>query len=257
MKKRLSQAPQPGPGLLPERAPAAGQATNPSPTSLEGHRRRVRQRLLQAGPGAVADHELLELVLFIAQPRCDTKAIARALLDRFGGFADAISADPASLQKVDGIGLAGAAALKTVHAAAARLLEKRASGERRDAPILSNWEKLLDYLRAEMARDTIEQFRILFLDSRNKLLANVAQARGTVNHTPVYPREVVRQALDLNATALILVHNHPSGDPTPSRDDIDMTREICAAAQTFGIVVHDHLIIGDGTWTSFRQQGLL
>ncbi len=256
MKKVIAEAALVEPGLLPGLSTAPGSCPPASPTSLEGHRRRVRERLLEAGPTALADHELLELVLFIAQPRCDTKVMARALLERFGGFADTISADAAALRKVDGIGLAGAAALKTVHAAAARLLEKRASGERREAPILNNWDKLLDYLRAEMARDTVEQFRILFLDNKNRLLANVTQARGTVNHTPVYPREVVRQALDLSATAMILVHNHPSGDPTPSPEDIEMTRIICAAARTFDIAVHDHLIIGDGRWTSFRQEGL-
>lgn len=256
MKKGIAEAPLPGLGWQVNDTESLAGRPGPPP-SLEGHRRRVRKKLLEVGPTALSDHELLELVLFIAQPRCDTKQVARALLARFGGFADTIAAEPVELRKVEGIGEAGAAALKTVHAAATRLLEKRAIGERGETPLLNNWERLLDYLRAEMARDTIEQFRVLYLDSKNRLLANVAQARGTVNHTPVYPREVVRKALDLRATAMILVHNHPSGDPTPSRDDIEMTREICVAARAMGITVHDHLIIGDGKWTSFRQEGLL
>ncbi len=228
-----------------------------TPRGVEGHRRRVRARLLESGPSSVPDHELLEMVLFIAQPRCDTKALARDLMHAFGGFADAIAASPADLMKIKGMGQAGAAALKTVEAAAVRLLEKKVSGDRREQPVLNNWDRLLDYLHAEMARDPVEQFRVLYLDNKNRLIANVEQARGTVNHTPVYPREVVRRGLDLHATALILVHNHPSGDPSPSRDDIAMTAEIRSAAHLLGIVVHDHLIVGDRAWFSFRQQGLL
>ncbi len=226
---------------------------SPVVAGAEGHRARLRSRLLGAGPEALADHELLEMVLFIALPRRDTKPIARALLARFGSFAAAISAPLQELRGVEGLGDAGIAALKTVRAAALRLTR----GELMDQPVLSNWDKLMGYLNAQMARERIEQFRILFLDGRNRLLADEAQARGTVNHTPVYPREVVKRALELHATALILVHNHPSGDPTPSRADLEMTQEIQTAARTLSIVLHDHVVVGNGRWLSFRKEGLL
>jgi len=221
--------------------------------TAEGHRQRLRHRLLTAGPEALADHELLEMVLFVALPRRDTKPIARALITRFGSYAAAISAPLRDLHGVEGVGEAGAAALKTVQAAALRL----ARAEVIDRPLLTNWDALMGYLNAVLARERIEQFRVLFLDNRNRLLADEAQARGTVNHTPVYPREVVKRALDLHATAIIVVHNHPSGDPTPSRADIDMTKEIKAAAEALGIVLHDHVIVGNGQWLSFRREGLL
>ncbi len=225
----------------------------PSPLSAEGHRARLRLRLIQAGPDALADHELLEMVLFLALPRRDTKPVARALLTRFGSFSQAIAAPLNELRGVEGMGEAGAAALKTVQAAALRLTR----AEVQDRPVLSNWDALMAYLNAMMARERVEQFRVLFLDTRNRLIADEAQARGTVNHTPVYPREVVRRALELHATAIILAHNHPSGDPRPSRADIDMTREIRIAAEALGIVLHDHVIIGNGRWLSFRAEGLL
>lgn len=235
------------PGLLDDPLPPA------APPGAGGHRERVRQRLLTAGPDSLADHELLELVLFLAIPRRDTKPIARALLARFGSFANAIAAPLNDLRAVEGIGEAGAAALKTVQAAALRL----ARAEVIDRPVLNNWDRLMDYLNAVLARERTEQFRILFLDTRNRLLADEAQSRGTVNHTPVYPREVVKRALELHATAILLVHNHPSGDPTPSSDDIAMTRDIREAAKALSIVVHDHVIVGNGRWTSFRREGLL
>ena len=219
----------------------------------DGHRARMRARLLTAGPDALADYELLEMVLFIALPRRDTKPIAKTLMDRFGSFAGAIAAPLNDLRNVEGIGESGAAALKTVQAAALRL----AKAEVMERPVLANWDRLMDYLTAAMARERIEQFRVLFLDTRNRLLADEAQARGTVNHTPVYPREVVKRALELQATAIILVHNHPSGDPTPSRDDVEMTREVQTAARALSIVLHDHVIVGNGRWLSFRREGLL
>lgn len=220
---------------------------------VDGHRGRMRARLLTAGPDALADHELLEMVLFLALPRRDTKPIARALLARFGSYAAAIAAPLPDLLGIDGLGEAGAAALKTVQAAALRL----ARAEVLHQPVLNNWDRLMAYLNAAVARERVEQFRVLFLDNRNRLMADEAQARGTVNHTPVYPREVVKRALELNATALILVHNHPSGDPTPSRDDIAMTQEIRQAAQALSILLHDHVIVGNGQWLSFRKEGLL
>jgi len=218
-----------------------------------GHRARMREKLLGAGAEALLDHELLEMVLFLALPRRDTKPIARALLARFGSFANAIAAPLHELREVEGLGEAGAAALRTVQAAALRL----ARAEVMDQPVLNNWDRLLSYLTVALTREKVEQFRVLFLDTRNRLIADEAQARGTVNHTPVYPREVVKRALELQATALILVHNHPSGDPTPSRADLDMTQEIKAAAGSLGIVLHDHLVVGNGRHVSFRREGLL
>jgi DNA repair protein RadC len=236
------------PDLLPSESDI-GQA----PAGAEGHRARMRSRLLTAGPDSVADHELLEMVLFLALPRRDTKALARVLIARFGSFANSIAAPLPDLRSVEGIGEAGAAALKTVQAAALRL----ARAEVIDRPVMNNWDRLMSYLNAVLARERVEHFRILFLDNRNRLLADESQARGTVNHTPVYPREVVKRALELHATAIILVHNHPSGDPTPSPDDLAMTREIVQAATALSIVVHDHVIIGNGRWLSFRQKGML
>ena len=193
------------------------------------------------------------MVLFLALPRRDTKPIARALLARFGSFAGAVSAPLQDLRKIEGMGDASAAALKTVQAAALRLVR----AEVLNRPVLGNWDRLMDYLTAVLARERVEQFRILFLDNKNRLLADEAQARGTVNHTPVYPREVVKRALELHATAIILVHNHPSGDPTPSREDIDMTRLIKQAATALSVVLHDHVIVGNGRWFSFAGEGLL
>ena len=225
----------------------------PSPLSAEKHRKRMRSRLLTAGPDSLADHELLEMVLFLALPRKDTKPVARALLTRFGSFANVIAATAHELSSFPEMGEASAAAVKTVQAAALRLMRAEVQGQ----PVLSDWGRLMGYLNAQLARERVEQFRILFLDSRNRLLADEAQARGTVNHTPVYPREVAKRALELHATALILVHNHPSGDPAPSVDDIAMTREIKAALATLGVALHDHVIVGNGAWVSFRGEGLL
>lgn len=222
------------------------------PVGVEGHRSRLRTRLLAAGPDALADHEMLEIVLF-ALPRRDTKPLARALLARFGSFARVISAPVQDLLSVEGMGEAGVAALKSVHSAALRLLRAEIMGQ----PVLNNWDRLMAYLSAELSRERVEQFRVLFLDNRNRLLADEAQQRGTVNHTPVYPREVSKRALELHATALVLVHNHPSGDPTPSRDDIVMTQQIRVAVEALSVVLHDHVVIGNGRWLSFRKEGLL
>jgi len=224
-----------------------------STAGVDGHRARMRTKLLEAGPDALADYELLEMVLFLALPRRDTKPVARSLMAKFGSFAGCIAAPLNDLRAIEGMGEAGAAALKTVQAAALRL----ARGEVMQQPVLANWDRLIDYLHSALARERIEQFRVLFLDTRNRLLADEAQARGTVNHTPVYPREVVKRALELQATALILVHNHPSGDPTPSRDDITMTREVKQAAQALSITLHDHIVVGNGRFISFRTEGLL
>lgn len=241
---------QPAPPLPPR--PVQPPAPPPPPGHL-GHRARMREKLLSAGPEALLDHELIEMVLFIALPRRDTKPIARALLARFGSFANAIAAPLPELREVEGLGEAGIAALKTVQAAALRLTR----AEVLERPVLNNWDRLTGYLTAALSRERVEQFRVLFLDPKCRLIADEVQSRGTVNHTPVYPREVVKRCLELQATALILVHNHPSGDPTPSRADVEMTQEIKAAAGVLGVVVHDHLIVGKGRHFSFRREGLL
>ncbi len=238
---------------LPGLGGAAGDDEAGPPPGSEGHRTRMRLRLLTAGPDALADHEMLEMLLFLALPRRDTKGIARVLMARFGSFANAIAAPPQELRGVEGMGDAGTAALKLAQAAALRLVRAELMGQ----PVLNNWDRLMEYLNAVMARDRVEQFRVLFLDNRNRLIADEAQARGTLNHTPVYPREVVKRALELQSTAMILVHNHPSGDPSPSQDDVAMTREVKVAATALSIVLHDHVIVGNGRWLSFRQQGLL
>ena len=223
------------------------------PNAAQGHRERMRLRLLQAGPDALLDHEMLEMILFLALPRRDTKPIARALLARFRDFPGVIAAPLNELRNIEGLGDAGVAALKVVQAAALRLMQRSLL----ERPVLHDWTKLTDYLTAALGRERTEQFRILFLDAKNRLVADEQQQRGTVNHAPVYPREIVRRALDLHATALILVHNHPSGDPQPSPADIEMTQEIVRAAQTLGVVVQDHVIVGALGTFSFRGAGLL
>ncbi len=218
-----------------------------------GHRERLRQRFLRGGADALADYELLELVLFSARPRGDVKPLAKALLARFGSFAGVISAEPARLREVAGVGDATVAALKTVQAAALAFMREEVI----DRPVLSSWDKLLAYCRASMGHRKTEAFRILFLDNRNALIADEIQQTGTVNHTPVYPREVVRRALELGATAIIMAHNHPSDDPTPSRADIEMTRAVAEAAAKLGVTLHDHIIVGRTRHTSFKALGLL
>lgn len=213
----------------------------------------MREKLLTRGPDALADYELLEMLLFFAMPKGDTKPLAKALINRFGSFANVLAAPQQELMATRGLGTHSVSALKLVQASALRL----ARAEVMERPVLGKWDQLMDYLTAVMAREKVEQFRVLFLDTKNRLIADEAQARGTVNHTPVYPREVVRRALDLHATALILVHNHPSGDPSPSRLDIEMTAEIKKAGEILSIAMHDHVIIGRGAWFSFRREGLL
>ena len=219
----------------------------------EGHRARLRERFLRDQGDAMEDYELLELLLTLAIPRKDTKPLAKSLINRFGSFAAVISADPADLMAVKGIGPSVLAPLKLVQAAALRLMRQEASA----APVISSWDKLLGYIQSAMSREKREQLRVLFLDNRNRLIADEVQQRGTVNHTPLYPREVMRRALELHASALILVHNHPSGDATPSRDDILMTHEVREAAEKLGIKLHDHIVIGKGNHVSFKAEGLL
>ena len=218
-----------------------------------GHRQRLRERFLNGGDGALQDYELLELLLAQAQKRIDTKPIAKALIRRFGGFAGVMAATPDQLQEMEGVGPAAAVIVKVVQACALRMAQQEVIKRE----VISSWKKLLDYLRMAMAEQKTEQFRLLFLDNKNALIADEEQQRGTVNHTPVYPREVVKRALELGASAVILVHNHPSGDPTPSEDDIAMTKEVAAAADKLGIAVHDHIIIGRKGHASLRSLGYL
>ncbi|MCW9040536.1 MAG: DNA repair protein RadC [Rhodospirillales bacterium] len=218
-----------------------------------GHRKRLRERFVKGGPDAVADYELLEMVLYGALPRRDTKGLAKELIKRFGSFAEVISADPAELREIEGVGDGVVAMLKVVQAAALRLTRHEVI----DRPVLSSWDRLLDHCRAGMAREKTEQFRVLFLNNANRLIADEVQQKGTVNHTPVYPREVMKRALELGASALIMVHNHPSGDPTPSRADIAMTKEVADAAEKLGITLHDHVIIGRSGATSLKAAGLI
>ena len=218
-----------------------------------GHRKRLRERFLKVGPDGLADYELLELVLFGAQPRRDVKPLAKALMERFGSFAEVISADPQSMAEVKGVGESAIIALKSAQAAALRLIGGQVIGR----PVLSDWQALLDYCQASMAYAKIEQFRIFYLNNRNVLIADEIQQHGTVDHTPVYPREVVKRALELGASALIMVHNHPSGDPTPSRADIEMTRHVREAGEKLGITLHDHIIVSHNGHRSFKEMGLL
>jgi DNA repair protein RadC len=217
-----------------------------------GHRERLRQRLVTGGAENLPDYELLEVILFASNPRADVKPLAKDLLERFGGFAELVSAEAEALAAA-GLGLAGIAALKSVREAALRLMRS----ELRERSVINSWNKLIDYCNAQIAHNKVEEFHILFLDRKNVLLKHERQQRGTVDHTPVYTREVVKRALDLGASALILVHNHPSGDPTPSKADIAVTREIVKAAQPLGLTVHDHLIIGRGHHASLRDLNLL
>jgi DNA repair protein RadC len=223
------------------------------PSYIADHRRRLRARFMEGGASALPDYELLELVLFRAIPRQDVKPLARRLLDAFGDFNRVVAAPPDRLVQVQGVGDAVVQELKIVEAAAHRMARARVM----QRPVVSSWDALLDYCHTAMAHRETEQFRVLYLNRKNVLIADEEQARGTVDHVPVYPREVVKRALALNASALILVHNHPSGDPTPSDSDISMTRAVQAAAQALGITLHDHLIVGRSTELSFRSAGYL
>lgn len=223
------------------------------PSYIRDHRKRLRDRFLAGGAAALPDYEMLELVLFRAIPRRDVKPLAHELLKAFGDFNGVVSAPAHRLAKVDGVGEAVICELKVVEAAAHRLSQARI----RRRPVLSSWDALLEYCRATMAHRATEQFRVFYLDRKNTLIADEEQAAGTVDHVPVYPREIVKRALLLDASALILVHNHPSGDPTPSQADIAMTAEVAAAAGALGMVVHDHVIVGRARELSFRAEGLL
>ena len=242
---------------MSERPDEFAEATHPAPAASNdhaGHRQRVRERFLKLGGDALADYELLELALQLAIPRKDTKALAKTLLREFGSFSAVFNASETRLAKINGLGATSIAHLKVIQAVAARFGRDRID---HDMPILSSWNQLIDYCRSQMAYQPIEQFRILFLDKKNRLIADEVQQTGTVDHTPVYPREVIKRSLELSATALILVHNHPSGDPAPSSADIRMTREIGDIAKPLGIVLHDHIIIGKSGHASLRSLKLI
>src|SRR5271157_4555802 len=218
-----------------------------------GHRERLRSRLREAGPGALADYELLELILFRAIPRRDVKPLAKALIARFGSFAEAIASEPGRLAEVEGMSAGAISEFKIVEAAAQRF----AKGAVKKRLPMGSWSEVIDYCRTSMAFEGREIFRVLFLDKKNGLIADEVQGSGTVDHTPVYPREVMRRALELSATAIVLVHNHPSGDPTPSTQDVRMTLEIIAVAKTLGLAVHDHIIVGRDGHASLRGMKLI
>ena len=242
--------------FLPDTAHGFSEVLRGPPESLPhylGHRERLRERFLDGGPDAVTEYELLELILFRAIPRRDVKPLAKALIAKFGSFAEVVSAARPRLREIDGLGEAAIAEIKIVQAAASRL----ARGEVKKRTALSSWSAVLDYCRTTMAFADKEQFRVIFLDKRNQLIADEVQQTGTVDHTPVYPREVVKRALELAATAIILVHNHPSGDPTPSRADVEMTRAIVEVAKPLGIAVHDHLIVGKHGHASLKALKLM
>jgi len=233
--------------------PILGQKKTRLPSYITDHRKRLRQRFMKGGADAMPDYELLELLLFRAIPRQDVKPLARRLLDRFGDFNGVISAPAMRLREQHGVGEAVIQELKIVEAAAQRLARARVM----DRHVVSSWAQLIDYCHTTMAHRETEQFRVLYLDRKNMLIADEAQGQGTVDHVPVYPREVVKRALEVNASALILVHNHPSGDPTPSSEDISMTSQVEAAALALGLTLHDHIIVGKSRELRFRAEGLL
>lgn len=220
---------------------------------VKGHRSRLRERFLKGGAEALADYELLELILFLAIPRRDVKPLAKDLIARFGSYSAVLSADVDKLRAAPGLGETAVAAIKSVQASALHL----ARANTRKKPVLNNWDAVQGYLQAAMGAIPREQFRLMFLDRRNMLIADEVLSDGTIDHTAVYPREVIRRALELEAGALILVHNHPSGDPQPSRADIQMTKEISDACQKIGVTVHDHIIVGKTGQASFKELGLL
>ena len=239
--------------FAPDEAPAIPLPSGRLPSYIADHRSRLRARFRSGGAAAMPDYELLELLLFRAIPRRDTKPLARTLLDTFGDFNRVLSAPPEQLARVKGVGEAVITDLKVIEAAAHRMARSKVLQRH----VISSWDAVLDYCHTTMAHRETEQFRVLYLDRKNTLIADEEQARGTVDHVPVYPREVAKRALELNASALILVHNHPSGDPTPSDADIAMTKQIHAACNALGLTLHDHLIVGKSRELSFRAEGLL
>lgn len=245
-------AEQPLPFALDEALPVT-MPKGRTPSYMADHRKRLRTRFMDGGAAALPDYEMLELVLFRAIPRQDVKPLAHLLMAEFGDFNRVISAPPERLRALNGVGDTVICELKIIEAAAQRLARAKVLNKQ----VISSWDALLDYCHTTMAHRETEQFRVLYLDRKNVLIADEEQAKGTVDHVPVYPREVAKRALELNASALILVHNHPSGDPTPSQSDIDMTAQIENACQALGLTLHDHLIVGKSRELSFKSEGYL
>ncbi|WP_298851276.1 DNA repair protein RadC [uncultured Ruegeria sp.] len=236
-----------------DEAPAQPLPSGRLPSYIKDHRKRLRERFMAGGSAAMPDYELLELALFRSIPRQDVKPLARVLMDAFGDFNRVLTAPEERLRQIKGVGDTVITDLKILEACAHRMARARVMQRH----VISGWDALLDYCHTTMAHREIEQFRVFYLDRKNVLIADEEQAKGTVDHVPVYPREVAKRALELNASALILVHNHPSGDPTPSQSDIDMTTRIQDACSALGLTLHDHLIIGKSTELSFRSEGFL
>ena len=251
--RHLAEAPMPDLFAMPSSVVAPPPVPGAERDHRLDHRARLRARFMEGGAAAMPDYELLELILFRALPRGDTKPLAKRLLRAFGDLNRVLAAPPARLARIDGVGPAVIEQLKIIEAVGHRMARARVI----DRPVLSSWDALLSYLRSALAHQGTERFRVLHLDRKNVLIADEELARGTVDHVPVYPREVVRRALELDASALILVHNHPSGDPTPSEADIAMTLAIRDAAQLMGIVLHDHIVVGKGREVSLRGDGYL
>jgi DNA repair protein RadC len=256
-RKPVGSRPEAGSGSVlnahSEEGNPQGSFLEASAPSYSGHRKRLRERFLSGGAEAMPDYELLELVLFRAFARKDTKDLAKRLIARFGSFAEVVNAPAERLKEVKDVGEGVVTELKILRAAAVRLTRSQII----EKPALTSWNQVLDYIRAAQAFEQRELFRILFLDKKNRLIADEVQGEGTVDHTPVYVREVVKRALELSSTAIILVHNHPSGDPTPSKADIDMTRLIIEAAKPLGVTVHDHIIVGRHGHVSLRHKRLI
>lgn len=238
-------------------SPAVSDSSSPKEKTpkphYHGHRQRLRERFIKGGATALADYELLELMLCMAMPRGDVKPLAKSLIAQFGSFANVLAARPEDLQTAKGLGEAGIAAIKIAEASAQHLSRERAM----EQPVIASWEQMIDYCRVRIGHLKTEELHLLFLDRKNRLIADECHQRGTVDHTPVYPREVIKRALELHASALILVHNHPSGDATPSKGDIDITRKIIEAAKAMDITVHDHIIISHAGYNSFKTLGLI
>ena len=235
--------------VFPERLVGATAA----PHHGKGHRNRLRQRLVEGGPDALLDHELVEYLLALVIPRRDTKPLAKELIDKFGGFGALLTADAKALDRVGRLGDSAVAALKIVQAAALRLLKEKV----KDRPVLGSWQALLDYLHADMAHEAVERVRVLFLNSKNVLIRDEAMWEGSVDESAVYIREIMRRALDCHATAIIIVHNHPSGDPTPSQQDIRLTRDLAEAGRHLWVTLHDHVVIGARGHSSLRAMGVI
>ncbi|MHA1539769.1 MAG: RadC family protein [Alphaproteobacteria bacterium] len=219
----------------------------------QGHRQRLRERFMKGGADAVADYELLELILFLTNPRKDMKPLAKELLNHFGSFNKIVTASPTELQKIKGIGETATATFKIIQAAAIKLSQEKIMNQH----IFSSWKEIISYCRTSMAHSQVEQFRLIFLDAKNKLIKDEVQQEGTINETAIYPREIIKRALEVGAMGVVMVHNHPSGDPTPSKADIKMTKKVASIGAELGVTLHDHIVIATTGYFSFKENVLL